>query len=234
MTVDEVLIARGFWGPRQESPDQIADTLVAFLAALDDVVGETLPWSSHALPGKSLTVPANALQVISEAFRANTDAPHLGINQSYDAQGTRVGKVRITMTVGGYSDSPRLRNACVVKWQGADAEALAGPILRQLVSAWDPDWAAVTSRSLMDALAEVQPVGKPGPKVGYLTYLSKGRARVLPGGVEMHLARLEDGGVIIGSGENDGFLSVDKVSEVAKELRPSEAFSATPTSRSTF
>lgn len=89
MTVDEELIARGFWGPRQETPEQIADKLVAFVTSLDEVVGESIPWSSHSLPGQSIAEPTNALQLISEAFRENTDAPHLGIRQSYRASGER-------------------------------------------------------------------------------------------------------------------------------------------------
>ncbi|NIK54864.1 Imm52 family immunity protein [Kribbella shirazensis] len=231
--MDDQLIARGFWGPRQESADRVADKLVAFLAALDEVVGESLPWSSHHLPGKLLAEPVNALQVISDAFRENTDAPQLGINQVYEAHGARVGKVRISMTVGGHSDSPRLHNTFLVKWRDAEEDALADPILRQLVSVWDPDWAAVTSRSLMEAMAQVQPRGTPGPKVGYLTYLSEGRAQVLPDGLEKHVLRLENGGVVIGS-EGGGFLSEDKVGEFARDLKSSAAFGATPTSRSKF
>lgn len=231
--MDDLLIARGFWGPRRESPEPIADKLVAFLTGLDEVVGESLPWSSHHLPGKLLAEPVNALQVVSDAFRENTDAPHLGINQVYDAHGARVGKVRISMSVGGYSDSPRLHNTFLVKWRDAEEGALADPILRQLVSVWDPDWAAVTSRSLMEAMAEVQPRGKPGPKFGYLTYLSEGRAQVLTDGLEKHLLRLENGGVVIGSDEG-GFLAEDKVGEFARDLRAGAAFGATPTSRSKF
>ena len=213
------LIARGFWGPRQESPDQIADKLVAFLAALDVVAGETLRWSSSRLPGKVIAEPAIALKVISDAFQRNTDAPHLGVTQAYDARGTRLEDVSITMTVGGYSDSPNVRNAFVLKWRGADVGALAGPILRRLVSVWDPYWAAVTSRTLMRAVAEVQPAGKPGPKVGHLTYLSAERAQALPGGLDdKQLETLDDGGIIIGSGEGDGFLSVEGATALQRRL----------------
>ncbi|HEY9252226.1 MAG TPA: Imm52 family immunity protein [Nocardioides sp.] len=125
-----------------------------------------------------------------------------------------------------------MRNSIVVKWRGADVAKFAGPVLRQLASAWDPDWAAVTSRSLNEALAQVQPAGKPGPKLGYLNYLSEGRAKALPGGMDKHLDKLDNGGVLIGSGEGDGFLSVEKVTEFAKVLRLSAAFSPTPTDRS--
>ncbi|MEU0315098.1 hypothetical protein [Nocardioides sp. NPDC006273] len=213
------LIARGFWGPRYEPPQQIADKVVAFLAALDGVVGETLPWSSARLPGSSIAEPANALRAISEAFQRNTDAPHLGVTQAYDARGKRVEDVSITTTVGGYSDSPNVRNAFVLKWRGADVGALAVPILRRLVSVRDPDWAAVTSRTLTRALAEVRPAGKPGPKVGHLTYLSAGRAQALPGGLDdKQLETLDDGGIIIGSGEGDGFLSVEGATALQRRL----------------
>jgi hypothetical protein len=232
--VDEELIARGFWGPRQESPDRIADMLVAFVTGLNEVVGESILWSSHHLPGKSLAEPVNARQVISDAFRENVDAPHLGINQAYQARGERVEMFSISMSVGGYSDSPNVRNAVIVKWRGVDGAELADPILRHVVSVWDPDWAAVTSRSLLRALADVQPAGKSGPKIGYLSYLCEGRAEVLPGGVEEYPVRRENGGVVIGSGERDGFLAVDEVGELARVLSGSAALSATPTSRSKF
>jgi hypothetical protein len=232
--VDEELIARGFWGPREESPDRIADKLVAFVAGLDDVVGEAVPWSSPDLPGKLLAEPVNARQVISDAFRENTDAPHLGIGQEYDARGNRFEMLSIGMGVGGYSDSPKVQNRFMLGWRGDDAAALAEPVVRLLVSVWDPDWADVTSMSLLEALADVQPAGKPTPHIGYLSYLSEGRAQVLPGGVEERLLRLEGGGVIIGAGEGDGFLPVDEIGEVARHLSGSAAFSATPTTRSKF
>ncbi|GAA0922778.1 Imm52 family immunity protein [Pseudonocardia zijingensis] len=232
--MDDGLTARGFWGPRPESPDRIADRLVEFLTGLDDVVGEGLPWSSPDLPGGLLTEPANARRVLSDAFGANTDAPHLGVSQAYEARVPRFGTISFTMIVGGSSDNPRIKNGVVVKWHGADAEAIADPVLRRIASAWDPDWAQVTSRSLRSALADVQPPGGRGPQVGYLTYLPEERARVLPGGVDGHLRKLESGGVVLGSAEGDGFPSVDEVRELARSLTSSEAFSATPTSRSTF
>ncbi len=234
MAVDEELIARGFWGPRQETAEQVADELLAFIAGLDKVLGETIAWSSPALPGKPIGERDNALQAISDAFRENKDAPHVGISQAYRARANRIDTAAITMIVGGYSESAKVRNSFVVKWRGADIAILAAPILRRLVSAWDPDWAAVTSRSFTDALAEVQPAGKPGPKLGYLSYLSEGRAQALPGGMDKHLTKLDNGGIVIGSGEGDGFLSVAKATEFAKVLRLSAAFSPTPTTRSKF
>ncbi|SDL22953.1 hypothetical protein SAMN05428985_111132 [Nocardioides sp. YR527] len=231
MTVDEELIARGFWGPRQETPERVAEELSAFIAGLGEVLGEKISWSSPTMPGKPLEDGDNVLKAISDAFRENTDAPNLGISQAYRGRGDRV-MVAITLIVGGYTESAKVRNSIVVKWRGADIAQFAGPVLRQLASAWDPDWAAVTSRSLNEALAEVQPVGKPGPKLGYLNYLSQGRAKALPGGMDKHLDELDNGGVVIGSGEGDGFLSVEKVTEFAKVLRLSAAFSPTPADRS--
>ena len=218
--MDEPLIARGFWGPRQETPDRVADRLLAFLAGLDEVVGESVRWSSPEFSERSLAEPGNAQRVVADAFRANTDAPHLGINQAYDGSGQRVRKFRISMGVGRYSESPNAHNSFVVRWAGA--EALAEPILRRIVSAWGPDWGNVTSRSLREALAGLQPAAKTGPDVGYLTFLSDQRAQVLPAGLDQQVV---EGGVIIGSGES----AVEKLAEV---LRPSPAFAPTPTSRS--
>ncbi|WP_350279746.1 Imm52 family immunity protein [Kribbella sp. HUAS MG21] len=230
--MDEPLIARGFWGPRQETPDRIADRLLGFLAGLDEVVGESVRWSSPELPGESLTEPGNARRVIADAFLANTDAPHLGINQAFDGSGQRVRKFRISMGVGRYSEAPNAHNSFVVRWAGA--EALAEPILRRLVAAWDPDWGNVTSRSLRDALGGPQGAGTPGPDVGYLNYLSEGRAQALPGDLDQQVAKLDEGGVVIGPDESDDLLSVEKAAALAEVLRPSAAFAPTPTARSKF
>lgn len=232
--MDDLLIARGFWGPRRESPEAIADELVTFLTGLNELAGEALAWTSHQSPGELLAEPATVRQVIADAVRANTDAPQLGINQVVEGRGAGVRKFRISMTVGGYSDSPALQNTFLVRWPGTEPSALAGPLLRRLVTVWDPDWAAVTSRSLMDAMAELQPRGTPGPKIGYLTYLSAGRAEVLSGDLGKHLCTLETGGVVIGSGEGGGFLSEDEARAFATDLTSSAAFGATPTSRSKF
>lgn len=228
ITANERLIARGFWGPRQETPDQIADKLVTFLLALNKIFREDLPWSSHNLPAKLLTETTNAKQVISEAFQKNTDAPHLGINQAYDAQSKRLGKIHLTMNVGGYSDSPHIKNALVLNWHATDVSMLAEPILRQIISVWDPDWGSVTSQNLMRALAEVRPAGTRTPALGYLTYLSGKRAQTLPGDLDT----LDNGGVILGAGEDGSFLPIEELIEYAKLLKPTEAFAPTPTSRS--
>lgn len=230
--MDEPLIARGFWGPRQETPDRVADRLLAFLAGLDEVVGESVRWSSPESSGQSLADPDNARRVIADAFRANTDAPHLGINQAYDGSGQRFRKFRISMGVGRYSETPNAHNSFVVRWVGA--EALADPILRRVVTAWDPDWGNVTSRSLRDALAGLQPAGKPGPDIGYLNYLSEGRAQALTGGLDQQVVELDEGGVIIGSGGSGDLLPVEQTAELAEVLRLSPAFAPTPTTRSKF
>ncbi|MFC0623147.1 Imm52 family immunity protein [Kribbella deserti] len=233
--MDEPLIARGFWGPRQETPDRVADRLLAFLAGLDEVVGERVRWSASeaseasGASGRSLAGPDDARRMIADAFRANTDAPHLGINQAYDGSGQRVRKFRISMGVGRYSESPNAHNSFVVRWAGA--EALADPILRRVAAAWDPDWGNVTSRSLRDALAGLQPAGRPGPDIGYLNYLSEGRAQALPSGLDLQVVTLDEGGVIIGSGVSGDLLPLEKTAELAEVLRPSPAFAPTPTSR---
>jgi hypothetical protein len=103
-----------------------------------------------------------------------------------------------------------------------------------VVTAWDPDWGNVTSRSLRDALAGAQPAGKPGPDIGYLNYLSEGRAQALPGDLDQQVVRLDEGGVIIGSSESGDLLPVEKTAKLAEVLRPSPAFAPTPTSRSKF
>ena len=138
-TPNKGIVARGFWGPRQETPERVADKLVTFLIALDKIVGESISWTSHNLPGRPLTNPENARRVISDAFHRNTDAPHLGVAQAYDAQSTRLGGVSLSMIVGGYSDSPKIKNAFVMRWHGAEPEAFAEPILRLIVSVWEPD-----------------------------------------------------------------------------------------------
>ncbi|GAB3766928.1 hypothetical protein [Microlunatus parietis] len=226
--MDKPLIVRGFWGPRPESAERITDRLLAFLALLDEVGDERLGWTSHRLPGASLAEPENARRVIDDAFRRNTDAPHLGITQTFEACGHGIEQLSITMSVGGYSDSPKVRNGIVVTWQRDDAAAPAGSILCHLVSVWEPDWAAVTSRSLLRELADVQPVGTPTPKLGYLSYLSAARAVALPDEFGPHLARLEDGGVMINSGEGAGFLPVETIRELAGMLNDHPAARPVP------
>ncbi|MEU8226761.1 Imm52 family immunity protein [Kribbella sp. NPDC048915] len=229
---NEELMARGFWGPRQESAEPLADRLVGFLWGLDGAIGETLRWSSSRPPGKPIAEPVHALQMLADAFDGNTDAPHLGVTQSYQGRGEKTGDASITMSVGGFSDSPNVRNSVVLKWR--DGVDVAGVILRQLVSAWDPDWAAVAPRSFQRAMTEVQPVGSPGPKLGCLTYLSEGRAQALPGGMDKYVEKLDNGGVVIGSGEGDGFLSLDKATELVEMLGSGTALSPVPTDRSKY
>ena len=214
----ESLIARGFWGPRPESPERITGRLLAFLTGLDDDLEERVPWSSHELPGRSLVESGTLGSLIADAFRRNTDAPHLGITQAYDADSRRFGRLSLTMNVGGSSPSPRVRNGFVLSWYGDAAAAPAGRILRRLVSAGEPDWAAVTSHPLLRELADVQPVGTPTPKLGYLSYLSAATAAGLPDGFAAHLLRLADGGVMINSGEGTGFLPVQRIRELARLL----------------
>jgi hypothetical protein len=232
MSVNDELIIRGFWGPRQESPETIADKLVAFIARLDGVLGESITWTSHRLPGESLADQTVARQVVTAAFAENIDAPHLGISQSYDGKATKFEFVSIGMVVGGHSDVKNVKNSIVLKIRGAGVERFGAAVLRVIVSEWDPDWGDVTTMPFMKELTGVQPRGKPIPKMGLMTYLSEGRAQALPGGLEKHLQKLDNGGVLIGSGENDDFLTVAKATEFAKVLKLSAAFAETPTTRS--
>lgn len=226
------MVIRGFWGPRQESPEAIADKLVAFIMRLDGVLGESVAWTSHRMPGESLADPTVARQVVTAAFEENTDAPHVGISQSYDGKATNFEAVSIGMVVGAHSDVKNVKNSIVFKLRGAEVERFGVDVLRAIVAEWDPDWGDVTTMPFMKELAGVQPRGKPVPKMGLVTYLSEGRARALPGGLEKHLQKLDNGGVLIGSGENDGFLTVAKATEFAKVLKLSAAFAETPTTRS--
>lgn len=216
--MDQSLVARGFWGPRPESPERINDRLLAFLTGLDEDLGERVPWSSHQVPGRSLVESGELGALIADAVRRNTDAPHLGITQAYDARSRRFGRLSLTMNVGGSSPSPRVRNGFVLSWYGDEPAEPAGRILRRLVSAWQPDWAAVTSHPLLRELADVQPVGTPTPKLGYLSYLSPATAAGLPDDFAPHLLRLEDGGVMINSGEGTGFLPVERLRVLATAL----------------
>ncbi|MFC7622323.1 hypothetical protein [Microlunatus sp. GCM10028923] len=224
--MDEPMIARGFWGPRPESAERITDRLLAFLTGLDDDLEERVPWTSHKLPGRSLVESGKLGTLIDDAFRRNTDAPPLGITQAYDARGRRFEQLSITMNVGG--SSPRVRNGFVMTWSGDAAAAPAERILRRLVATWEPDWAAVAPRSLLRELADVQPVGTPTPKLGSLSYLSAATAVALPDGFGPHLLRLEDGGVMINSGEGTGFLPVQTLRELARSLNDHPAARPAP------
>ncbi|WP_116950650.1 Imm52 family immunity protein [Jiangella endophytica] len=230
MSVDEALVMRGFWGARQESAKAVADKLVAFTARLDGVVGERVSWTTRDM--RSLADPLEFEQVVAAAFDENTDAPHLGASQFYDGSAKGLEAASIGMVVGGYSDSGNVKNSIVVKIRSADVERFGAAVLRAVVSEWDPDWGDVTSSSLMRALADAQPRGKPIPKMGYMTYLSEARAQALPDGLEKHLQRLDNGGVVIGSNEKDGFLTAATATELAELLRSSAAFAATPASSS--
>lgn len=230
--MSDSLLIRAFWGPRQESVNQIAERMVKFGTGLDTLIGRATSWKVPGGDEVTLSELGGVQQVLQGAMQKSLDAPHLGLLQSFRSNSPKVGKLSLTVVAGGYSNSDNVYNSVVLKCPETDASrSIALEALSALASAWDPDWGEVTSYGLIDAMENINfPERSPG--IGHMTYLSGGRTELLPE-VDANIANCENGSILT-SVNDDGLLSVDDVLELAQSLDGSVVLSGVPTNRSKF
>lgn len=204
-----------YWGVRKETVEECAQRMAGFLACLaecDPCFARWFKtgWSRKEALTHEIKPDIATLQALLLAGRSRTDVGHKIIEQLgflvglWNGASDNAESAGLTIDCGSYAPRPGV-NSCVIDlpYGGPVAERLLRvsvlrAVMECVVSAWDPDWAAVMSRSYQK-LVPFPPAN--APRMGWLAYLSRRRgvvpplplpARVVPLGTHGSLVLLTD------------------------------------------
>ncbi|WP_327366658.1 Imm52 family immunity protein [Streptomyces sp. NBC_01217] len=197
-------VVRGFWGPREESAKALARRWKLTLDALAELLqvggsGEAWTWRQIHSSGPATDLLPDEDSLLA-ALRAARDA---------DGWSDRVGfglrlvlaagpgwKIEVSGNAGGVSEF--LLQSMVIGVRSPDtAEIPDAQLLAAVAEAWEPDFGDVTDDDVLDALEGDAGFVVGEPCVGWIGYLSRGRAALLPEGLTAGRTELGAGGVLL-------------------------------------
>ncbi|MEU6416237.1 Imm52 family immunity protein [Streptomyces spiralis] len=195
-------LVRGFWGPREEPVEQVADRWRATLEQLVRLLPQAgLPgtWDVVRAAGPAAQVSAEepALFDALAAARAADDwSEGNGIALHLVAAGAPGWEVEVSGLAGGAPEF-LLQSLVIGVRAPADAELPGTELLAVVAESWAPDFGDVTDDDVMDALEDEagHEVGDPG--VGWACYLSPARAALLPEDLAVPHKEVRGGGVLL-------------------------------------
>lgn len=233
MSADEVMLVRGFWGPRAESVDDISHRLSALGAVLDGLVAANIPWRTADGVAVSLADANSVRTVLDSALERSLDAPEVGILEIFEARCLAAASWSMTVTAGGTSTARGVKNSVVLKLSSLNyLSAIVEKILEGVVAAWDPDWGDVTSDSILDGLSDRDLLMGRAPKFGHMTYLSSGRGPITHSGVELSIVTLPGGRIFRSPASRDHLFSAAEAVDLTARLTGTGPLAETPTTRS--
>lgn len=234
------LMMRGFWGPRREKAEDLAERLSAFCGRLGELFsGGATEWLDAQEVGFPLASPDAAREFVQQRFAKLPDAEaELGVVLVASAMQTNGAKLTFNASAGGFSELRTLKNNVVLKvdlpsgGMARDHVEIARQCFSILVQEWEPDWADLTSHELWDAVRGTVQVKSRAPRAGFLTYLSAGRKAGVPVELMSKSVETSDGGILIGGAVEHEFLAPARIADIDNVLRPTPAFEPVPTDRS--
>lgn len=200
-------VVRGFWGPRQESAEELAarwsTTLERFAALLPEAVpgGRTAgQWRTAPASGPAGTLrtdEAALLSALRTAREADPWAAANGTSLRLLAGDPAPGwKVEIAGLAGGTPDS--LLQSLVATITAPDGAVLPdAALLTAVAQAWDPDFGDVGDRTVTAALKSEAGFKVGTPSIGWTGYLSAGRAARVPADLRAERSELPTGGLLL-------------------------------------
>ncbi|GAA1427937.1 hypothetical protein GCM10009601_40040 [Streptomyces thermospinosisporus] len=200
-------VVRGFWGPRQEPAEALAarwsTTLTRFAELLPDAVQKTADDGSRTWRTTESTPVRPDEKSLLEALRAAqaaddwsaADGTSLRLLAADPAPGW---KLEIAALAGG---TPQYLLQSLVATIVAPDEARLpdAELLTAVAETWHPDYGDVSDRAVTAALKKEAGFKIGTPSVGWVGYLSPGRASRIPGGLADATRRLTEpeGGALL-------------------------------------
>ncbi|MER7399802.1 Imm52 family immunity protein [Streptomyces sp. NPDC000151] len=210
MTLD--LTVGGVWGPRQESPDQLAERWLRLLRRLARIAPEDFAgWRAEAV-GQAEQLPENvdADWFASYLSRVNPQDDAATIGYSAVLVAARPGRPIITLCVGAGGTPQFAPQTAVITIRSADLNdsaplvARLPEVLTAIAEEWDADWGDIADDDLLGALEKEYELDNSTPRCGRAVYLSSGRRALIPEDVPGRRSHTEHGGLVIDLGRPDG------------------------------
>ncbi|WP_030623178.1 Imm52 family immunity protein [Streptomyces sclerotialus] len=227
----------GVWGPRQESPDQLAERWLRLLKRLARIAPEDFAgWRAEAV-GQAEQLPENvdAAWFASYLARVNPQDDAATIGYSTVLVAARAGRPIITLSVGAGGTPQFAPQTAVVTVRSADLNDAAPlvtrlpEVLTAIAECWDADWGDIADDDLLGALEKEYELDNSTPRCGRAVYLSAGRRALVPEDVPGRRSVTENGGLVIDLGRPDGSApDADHVLAVNGLLRKAGALEELP------
>ncbi|MFI7362763.1 hypothetical protein ACIBO4_11590 [Streptomyces sp. NPDC050149] len=200
-------MVRVFWGPRKETPQELAGRWKAMLDALPALLpaascaaaGQSWTWTRHRSSGRPTELRPDEAD-LAAALREDHDSPQTsdGAGLSLTSTGEPGWEIGISGRGGG--ESAYVTQAVVLEVTSPDgAEVPEAALLALLADIWEPDFGDAIDDELFDALED-----RAGfdytlshVSVGRFGYLSPGRAALAPAGVGVARGELAGAGVLL-------------------------------------
>ncbi|MFJ3983401.1 Imm52 family immunity protein [Streptomyces fungicidicus] len=194
-------VVRGFWGPRQESAEQLAARWSTMLDRFTRLLPETTgTWRTVPASGTGETLrpdEESLLGALLAAQAADDWSAADGTSLRLLADGAAPGwKVEVSGLAGGTPEY-LLQSlvATIVSPDGADLPD-AG-LLAAVAESWQPDYGDVSDRAVTAALKKEAGFRIGTPSVGWVGYLSAGRVARTPADSFPEREELRTGGVLL-------------------------------------
>lgn len=234
------LTVRGAWGPRKETPRELAARWWEFLGRLDAISPEIFTgWRQVREPGvagqDALLDPDGLAAYIASA--AEEDSDYMGYTATLVTEDSAGLGVTLRATAGGQADYVPQRvvlQLSVAEEDLPEAQstllARLPEVLAALADTWDVDWGDVHDEDLADALDDAFDLDNSDPRCGRAVYLSRGRAVAVPDDLPGERLLTEHGGLVVALDSSGGRPpATETVIAVHDTLRKSGALDPLPT-----
>ncbi|MGW9299975.1 hypothetical protein ACWHA3_04005 [Streptomyces cyaneofuscatus] len=193
-------VVRGFWGPRPEPAEALAERWRRTLEGLAGLVPEVADaWSQvHANgPATAFTPEGGALlDAVRAAQSAAGWSDLTGTGLRLVGTGTPGWEAEVSGVAGGAPEF-LLQSIAVVLHAPDDAPVPEEDVLALLARVWEPDFGDVSDDDVLDALEDEAGFSVGDPAVGRAGYLSPARAALVPDGLEAVGQELQGGGLLL-------------------------------------
>lgn len=193
-------LVRGFWGPREETVEELAGRWKATLDQVTRLLPQAaLPaeWTVVSAPGSPVPSDESSLRAALQEARAADDwAKGTGTALRLTATGAPDWTVEVSGLAGG--DSEFLLQSLVIGIRSPeDAELPGTQLLAAVAGFWQPDFGDVTDDDVLDALEDEAEYGVGDPCVGRAGYLSPARAELVPDDLTASRTPVPGAGVVL-------------------------------------
>ncbi|MET9051615.1 hypothetical protein ABZW50_10750 [Streptomyces bacillaris] len=193
-------VVRGFWGPRPESAEALADRWQRTLDGLAELVPQAAEaWSQvHGNgPATAFTPEGKALLDALRAARSVADrSDPTGTGLRLVGTGTPGWEAEVSGLAGGAPEF-LLQSLAIVLHTPDAAVVPEEDVLALLARVWEPDFGDVSDDDVLDALEGEAGYAAGDPVVGRTGYLSPARAALVPDGLEAVRQELPGGGELL-------------------------------------
>ncbi|MFH9471534.1 hypothetical protein ACH4LT_30330 [Streptomyces clavifer] len=232
------VVVKVSWGPRPESPRELADrwlTMLGGLAELSDGTPVDWRWDRDGdRAGEPVPADAGRFAAVLEAGGPEEDADIIGWTAAVVGTWKDRGYARLRVQGGGSDEYTPF--TAVLQLFPAPGGTTAPPVdrlpesLAVLADAWDADTGLTYDRKLFNAVKSAFGLRNSHPRCGWAVYLSENRAALVPADLSAGRLRAGRGGIVLALGDStEAVLTAQQALTDAGALNPIPPTSPRPT-----